>query len=190
MNSQQSGVEEPQPNVTVVEICDPPLWETTSRLSKQNLIQLRSEPLRARRVAVRLAPPLAPLSKIHRKDISQAVNLSIRRIGRIVLMLVIPFQFKVFADRELRTGGQRRPAPLLKPPIVEDFCAEVWREVKGTHREGPFCRYPVTIPPGKYAIDIPQISAIPVGQQHPPDEWEATCSLNSDAMLRRALNCG
>ena len=33
MKNRQGNVEEPQPNVTVVEICDPPLWETTSRLS-------------------------------------------------------------------------------------------------------------------------------------------------------------
>ena len=189
MKNRQSSAEERQPNVTVAEICDPATVGDDIEAIDKNLIQLRSEPLCARRVVVRLAPPLEPLSKIHRKDISQAVNLSIRRIGRIVLMLVIPLQFKVLADRERRTGGQRRPAPLIKPVVVERFCAKVWREVKGPHRESPLCRYLVTIPPGKYAIDIPQISAISVGQQYPPDEWETTCSLNSDAMLRRALNC-
>ena len=70
MKNRQSSVEEPQPNVTVVEIWDPAATEEDIEVIDQDLIQLRSEPLRARRVVVRLAPPLAPLSKIHRKDIS------------------------------------------------------------------------------------------------------------------------
>ena len=42
------------PHVTVVEICDPTMAEEEIEVINQNLIQLRSEPLHARRVVVRL----------------------------------------------------------------------------------------------------------------------------------------
>lgn len=54
MKTRQSDIEVPQPHVTVVEICDPTTAEEDIEVIKQNVVQLRSEPLRARRVVVRL----------------------------------------------------------------------------------------------------------------------------------------
>jgi len=52
--SSQSNVESPNPNVTVVEIWDPATMEKDKEVIDQYLVQLRKEPLRTRRVAVRL----------------------------------------------------------------------------------------------------------------------------------------
>jgi len=54
MKNRQSDVELPQPNVTVVEIWDPATAEEDKGVIDQYLVQLRTEPLRARRVVVRL----------------------------------------------------------------------------------------------------------------------------------------
>jgi len=54
MKNRQSNVQLPQPNVTVVEIWDPATAGEDVEVIHQNLVQLRSEPLRARRVVVRL----------------------------------------------------------------------------------------------------------------------------------------
>jgi len=52
--SSQSKVESPTPNVTVVEIWDPATMEEDNEVIDQYLVQLRKEPLRTRRVVVRL----------------------------------------------------------------------------------------------------------------------------------------
>jgi AraC family transcriptional regulator, ethanolamine operon transcriptional activator len=52
--SSQSKVESPKPNVTVVEIWDPATMEEDNEVIDQYLVKLRKEPLRTRRVVVRL----------------------------------------------------------------------------------------------------------------------------------------
>jgi AraC family ethanolamine operon transcriptional activator len=54
MKTRQSNVRDPQPNVSVVEISDPTTAGEDIEVIDQNLVQLHSEPLRARRVVVRL----------------------------------------------------------------------------------------------------------------------------------------
>ncbi|HTT21563.1 MAG TPA: helix-turn-helix domain-containing protein [Candidatus Sulfotelmatobacter sp.] len=54
--SSQSRVEPPKPNVTVVEIWDPSTAGEDIEVIHQDLVQLRSEPLRGRRVIVYLEP--------------------------------------------------------------------------------------------------------------------------------------
>jgi AraC family ethanolamine operon transcriptional activator len=52
--TRQNNVAVLQPHVTVVEICDPTTAQEDIEVINQNVVQLRSEPLRARRVLVRL----------------------------------------------------------------------------------------------------------------------------------------
>ncbi len=54
MKTRQINVGAPHPHVTVVEICDPTITEDDIEVVNQNLVQLQSEPLCARRVTVRL----------------------------------------------------------------------------------------------------------------------------------------
>jgi AraC family ethanolamine operon transcriptional activator len=75
MKNRQSSVEEPQPNVTVVEIWDPATTEEDIEVIHQNLIQLRSEPLRARRVVVRLESTVL---------MYQTTNLAVRTRTQLV----------------------------------------------------------------------------------------------------------
>jgi AraC family transcriptional regulator, ethanolamine operon transcriptional activator len=69
MKNRQSHVRLPQPNVTVAEIWDPATAEEDIEVIHQNLVQLRSEPLRARRVVVRLDSTVL---------IYQSTNLAVR----------------------------------------------------------------------------------------------------------------
>ncbi len=54
MNTRQKNVDLPEPNVTIIEITDPTNAGDDTEVIDQNLVQLRSEPMRARRVVVRL----------------------------------------------------------------------------------------------------------------------------------------
>jgi AraC family ethanolamine operon transcriptional activator len=84
MKSRQTNVELPQPNVTVVEIWDPATAEEDIEVIHQDLVQLRSEPLRARRIVVRLEAVVL---------IYHSTNLAVRTRTKLMpgLMGVVAF---------------------------------------------------------------------------------------------------
>jgi len=73
-----------QPTVTAVEICDPTTGGENFEVINQDLVQLRSEPLRARRVIVRLEAAVL---------ISQSTNLAVRTRTKLMpgMMGVVAF---------------------------------------------------------------------------------------------------
>lgn len=79
MKTRQSNVEVPQPHVTVVEILDPTIAEEDIEVVNQNLVQLQSEPLRARRVAVRLETSVL---------LYHSTNLAIRSRGMLAAGMI------------------------------------------------------------------------------------------------------
>jgi len=84
MKNRQSHVQLPQPNVIVVEIWDPATAEEDIEVIHQNLVQLRSEPLQARRVVVRLESAVL---------IYQSTNLAVRARTKLMpgLRAVVAF---------------------------------------------------------------------------------------------------
>ena len=103
MKTWQSNVGLPQSHVTVVEICDPITAEEDMEVLNQSLVQLRSEPLRATRVVVRLQSTVA---------IYHSTNLSVR--ARTVLENGL-LGFVVFGPRAagIVNGLQVRPDLML-----------------------------------------------------------------------------
>jgi len=73
-----------QPHVTVVDICDPTIAEEEIEVINQNLVQLQSEPLRARRVAVRLEASVLLYHSTNLAIRSRAM-LTAEMIGFVVL---------------------------------------------------------------------------------------------------------
>jgi hypothetical protein len=68
-------------------------------------------------------------------------------------MFVVRFDLGAFANRKDKAKGFRRSAPFVKVAVVVSFCPNVGRKVVGADGKGPFCREPVTIPPGEFTAD-------------------------------------
>jgi AraC family transcriptional regulator, ethanolamine operon transcriptional activator len=84
MKTPQNNVTVAQPTVTVVEICDPTTAGESIEVINQDLVQLRTEPLRARRVIVRLEAAVL---------IYQSTNLAVRTRTKLTpgMMGVVAF---------------------------------------------------------------------------------------------------
>ena len=84
MKTSQKNVTVAQPTVTVVEICDPTSAGENFEVINQDLVQLRSEPLHARRVIVRLETAVL---------IYQSTNLAVRTRTKLTpgMMGVVAF---------------------------------------------------------------------------------------------------
>jgi hypothetical protein len=105
-------------------------------------------------------------------------------------MFVIGLDLIALAERKDTTSRFCRPAPFFKVPVLVDFSPKIGSEMIGMYGDGPFCRYAVAIPPGKFAVDGPQVKPVSIGEEYAPDERVTYRRLHHATMLRRPIRRG